>query len=102
MIVAIFGYAFIQFGEDQFQVWIENDGASPLVLKQCDAGCHSFHDETRLSAGEKVAAGTVVDVPNWWRVDDPSGRTLGCLPLLFGRRNDDAVVRTSQVQDCPQ
>ncbi len=101
MIVAIFGYAFIQFGEDQFPVWIENDGTTQLVLKQCDIGCKSFHDEVRLSPSARVAAGTVVDVPNWWQVDDQSGRPLGCLPLLFGRKNDDAVVRTSQVQDCP-
>jgi hypothetical protein len=102
MMVAIFGYAFIQSGEDQFSVWIETDATSSLVLKQCDAACTSFHDEARLSPGERVAANTVVDVPNWWRVDDPSGRTLGCLPLLFGRKADNAVVRTSQLQECPQ
>ena len=102
MIVAMFGYAFIQFGEDQFPVWIENDGTRLLVLKQCDVRCNSFHDEVRLAEGERVAAGTVVGSPNWWLVDDQSGRTLGCLPLLFGRKHDNAVVRTSQIQDCPQ
>ena len=102
MVVAIFGYAFIQFGDDQFQVWIENDGTSPLVLQQCDVRCSSFHDEARLSAGQKVAAGAVVDAPNWWRVDDQAGRALGCLPLLFGRKSNNVIVRTSQIQDCPE
>jgi hypothetical protein len=97
----LFGLAFVQSDENTFSVWIENDGIVPLVLKQCASDCTGSY-VARLPPNEKVAANTVVNVPNWWRVEDQSGRTLGCLPLLFGRVKADAIVRTSQVQDCPQ
>lgn len=99
--LALFAGAFLQLDDQTFSVWLENDSATALELRQCADDCTTFHDETRLRPGERVAENTVVDVPNWWRVDDQSGRTLGCLPLLFGRKQDGATVRTSQVQGCP-
>ena len=98
----LFAYAFLQANDNTFPVWIENDGATPVVLKQCDPHCKRFMDQADLVAGQRVAENTVVDIPNWWQVNDQAGHTLGCLPLLFGRRHDNAVVRTSQTQDCPQ
>jgi len=100
--LALFGMAFLQADENGFSVSIENDGNGPVILKQCDTHCTSFHEEVRLLPNEKIPVNTVAEVPNWWRVYDRSGGTLGCLPLLFGRKVDNAIVRTSQVQDCPE
>jgi hypothetical protein len=100
--LALFAMAFLQADENSFSVSIENDGDALVILKQCDTHCSAFHEEARLLPNEKIPVNTVADVPNWWRVYDGSGRTLGCLPLLFGRKMNNAIVRTSQVQDCPE
>src|SRR5205823_6478646 len=74
---AVLGMAFLQADENGFSVSIENDSDAPVILKQCDTYCTSFHEEERLLPNEKIPVNTVVDVPNWWRVYDRSGRTLG-------------------------
>lgn len=101
MMVAMVGYAFVQSQYNGFAVWIENDSRTPLLIKHCGDSCAHSQDEVRLLPGGKVAASAAADIPNWWRVEDGFGHTLGCLPLLFGIEKPGAVVRTSQVQDCP-
>jgi hypothetical protein len=86
---------------DTFAVTLRNDTAAPVLLKQCDVKCNEFHEQHRLGPGGIARANTGIDSPNWWLVQDNSGKVLGCLKLLYHQREVGAVVNVSAVTLCP-
>jgi hypothetical protein len=85
-----------------FSIGFRNDTQKPLVLRACDGdGCDELGDTWRLRPGE-TARDNISDRGSvtWWRVFDQRGHSLGCLPMAFGAKYDDVVVRLSQRQPC--
>jgi hypothetical protein len=87
--------------EHSVAVTMQNDTASAVIIKQCDANCDSFHERDELLPGASVRVNTSDDVANWWLVADPSGPTIGCLPLRYGHTVDVLVVKISDYAACP-
>jgi hypothetical protein len=88
--------------EQSFTVTLQNDTASAVTVKQCDATCNSFHERDQLAPGASVPVNTSSEnVANWWLVADPSGRTIGCLPLRYNHKIDGLVVKISDHASCP-
>lgn len=86
-----------------FTLAVENDTSSTVVLKQCDVACNAFHEEDRLSPGERVNVNTsAADVPNWWLIADMHGTVLGCLNLQYSHKITGLVVHVSSMGTCPQ
>lgn len=87
--------------EDAFAVTLRNDTMVPVLLKQCDVRCNEFHEQDRLTPGGTVPVNTGLDTPNWWVVQDASGRVLGCLNLQYKQKQTGIVVNVSAVMPCP-
>lgn len=100
-VVAAFN-GFLDPTEQTFSVTLRNDTSSTVVLKQCDVDCSSFHSVFRLVPGRTAAVNTSSwGADNWWVVADQGGRTLGCLDLLFYRKETGVIVDVSGYGRCP-
>jgi uncharacterized protein YuzB (UPF0349 family) len=90
--------------EASFAVTLLNDTQRPLIANQCGNGCGSSATEKHtLMTGQSVAVNTSSEnVDNWWRIATTSGRTVGCLDLLYDHKQSHVVVRLSAVRACPR
>jgi hypothetical protein len=89
--------------EDVFAVTLKNDTGSAVLLKQCDVKCDSFHEQDRLAPDGSVRVNTSSeDAPNWWVVEDGSGRSLGCLNLRYSHKATGVIVNVSATVGCPR
>lgn len=89
-------------GDQAFDVRIYNDGSKPVLAKQCvDDACREFASTTRLLPGAATSATTSdMGVANPYRLTTEAGATLGCLRLVFHKKQPDALVRTSARTAC--
>jgi hypothetical protein len=89
-------------GDQAFDVKILNDEHIPVTANQCyDDRCDDFASKTRLAPGESTSVITSdMGVANPYLISTVSGKQLGCLPLLFHRKVEGAVVRVSTRRRC--
>jgi len=52
-----------------------------------------------MSAQENISDRDLLT--RWLVQDDKTGRTLGCLPLMFDQKYSDVLVKVSQMVPCP-
>jgi hypothetical protein len=86
-----------------FTIRFRNDLGREVTFAACrDEAC-----EDRYGASPVAAGGTVEDrtssfgVRNNWRLEDASGRVLGCLPLEIDGKWRDIVIPFSKAEPCP-
>jgi|SRR5579862_1171648 len=87
-----------------FGITFLNDTGKNVHLKLCsDATCRHFDYSDGWKAGqsaqENISDRNVFTV--WLVEDDATRGVLGCLPLRFGQKYQDVVVRISQAVPCP-
>ena len=89
-------------GSGVMTVAIHDDLNSAVVIKQCDVRCDQTHETDRLSPGQSVAVNTSYNnVDNYWMVFGPDGGLIGCLDLVFSKRQDGVVVGVTSARACP-
>jgi hypothetical protein len=87
---------------DTFSLTLHNDTSKVVVVKQCDVGCKSFHEQHRLLPRASVQVSTSTsNTPNWWMVVDGNA-TLGCIDLLYNHPINNLVVNISTRTACPR
>lgn len=87
-----------------FGITFQNDTGRDVQLKLCsNNGCTHFDYSDGWKRGQQ-AEENISDrqvFTKWLVQDDATKRTLGCLPLKFGQKYKDVVVRISQMVPCP-
>jgi hypothetical protein len=98
------GCASLDPTEQSFAITFLNDTPNAIILKLCsDANCRHFDYSKELQPAESVRENVSdSDVLTRWLVQDrPTSKVLGCLPLKFDRKQEDVVVRATEVVRCP-
>ncbi len=89
---------------ESMSVRLVNDTALTVDFLQCksadceDTGGRSGRDR---KPGESYSALVSVGATPWYRIDDESGHTIGCLLMEFDSLQDDVQVLASQARGCP-
>ena len=87
-----------------FGITFQNDTAHDVHLKLCsNNACTHFDYSDGWKSGQR-AEENISDrqvFTRWLVQDDGTNRTLGCLPLEFGQKYKNVVVKISQMVPCP-
>jgi hypothetical protein len=86
-----------------FTVHFRNNLGREVTFSSCrDDKCQDRYGASRVAPGRTVEDLTSsFGVLNNWRVEDTSGRVIGCLPLKIDGKWRDLVVPFSKVEPCP-
>ena len=99
------GCSFDDPTELTFYVKIVNDTSRTVILSNCATGdtlCNGklYDPEPLKPGGVFPTVQTTVGAPDVELVQSPSGKRLGCLPLIFDYRASGALVRVSEFVPC--
>ena len=87
-----------------FGITFQNDTGRDVHLKLCsNNGCTHFDYSDGWKSGQQ-AEENISDrqvFTRWLVQDDATKGTLGCLPLEFGQKYKNVLVRLSQMVPCP-
>jgi hypothetical protein len=86
-----------------FTVHFRNDLGRDVTFTACrDDDCADRYGASPVAAGRTVEGLTSsFGVRNNWRIEDASGRALGCLPLEIDGKWQDVVIPFSKAEPCP-
>jgi hypothetical protein len=87
----------------QFYLHVRNDTPREVLISYCfDRRCQHLRDTWPLKPGENALLGASdrQEAVNRYLVRTAARVRLGCLPLRFDHRAEDAVVRVSRAVDC--
>lgn len=88
-------------GVQVFRVYIQNNLAEPVVVRDCDSYCSSSALDLNLSPGASAPINRIANDPKFFSVTSDSGQHLGCLDLYFSKRQPGASVPVSGTVQCP-
>jgi hypothetical protein len=89
--------------EQFFDLNLRNNTSVVVVVRECsDERCTKFVSRDRLDPGGSVTR-SISDrgVLMRYRVDRPSGATIGCLPVRLQQMYATAAVTVSETVTCP-